>query len=81
MLFDLHGDVAVVTGAGTGLGQQYALALAKQGAKVALLGRRIEKLNITAKMIEDIGGEAYPVTCDVTVPSQVEAARDAVIAR
>ena len=51
MLFDLHGDVAVVTGAGTGLGQQYALALAKQGAKVALLGRRIEKLNITAKMI------------------------------
>ncbi len=80
-MFDLTGDVAVVTGSGTGLGRQHALALAKQGAKVALLGRRQEKLDAVAAEIEALGGEAFPVSTDVTDPKQVEAARDKIVAK
>ena len=43
-MFDLKGQVAVVSGASSGLGQQMALALAKQGADLAILARRIERL-------------------------------------
>lgn len=81
MLFDLSGDVAVITGSGTGLGRQYAIALAKQGAKTALLGRRREKLEDTAREISELGGEALVLPTDVTDPDQVRAARDAVLAR
>ncbi len=42
--FDLTGDVAIVTGASSGLGVQFAKALANQGANLAILARREEKL-------------------------------------
>ena len=47
-LFDLTGKVAVVTGASSGLGSQMAKALARQGADVAILARRVEKLLMSA---------------------------------
>lgn len=48
--FDLTGDVAVVTGASSGLGVQFSKALANQGAKLALFARREDKLkNVTEK--------------------------------
>lgn len=81
MMFDLTGDVAVVTGGGGGLGRQYALALAKQGAKIALLGRRQAKLDDVAAEIEALGGEAFGISTDVTDPAQVKAAKDAVVAK
>lgn len=47
-MFDLHGKVAVVTGASVGLGRGFAFAMARQGADVAILARRKEKLDQVA---------------------------------
>src|SRR5699024_7082494 len=65
-------DVALVTGAGQGIGQGIAYALAERGARVAVAGRTQEKLEITAKEIIDRGGEAEPFCYDITEGSQIE---------
>lgn len=70
----LAGRVAVVTGAGRGLGQVAASALAAAGAKVALLGRGREGLQETAALIEGSGGSALVVPADVTSEAELEAA-------
>ena len=54
-MFDLHGRVAVVTGASAGLGRQFSLALARQGADLAILARREWKLNEVAEEIRALG--------------------------
>jgi gluconate 5-dehydrogenase len=54
-LFDLTGKVALVTGASSGLGVQFAKALARQGADIAICARRVEKLENTKKEIEALG--------------------------
>jgi len=64
-LFDLTGKVAVVTGASSGLGVQFAKALAKQGANIAVVARRVEKLETVKKEIEELGVECLAVKCDV----------------
>jgi NAD(P)-dependent dehydrogenase (short-subunit alcohol dehydrogenase family) len=64
--FDLAGRRALVTGGGTGLGRQMALALADAGAAVAICGRRLEPLESTAAELEEAGAEASFVQCDVT---------------
>lgn len=67
----IEGAHAVVTGGGTGIGAAIAQALADQGARVSLLGRREAPLReISAGM----GGEAFAATCDVTDPAQVAGA-------
>ena len=71
-MFDLTGNVAVVTGASAGLGRQFALALARQGADVAILARRKEKLDDVAEEVKALGVKCLPVKCDVTDPDQVE---------
>lgn len=62
---DLSGKVALVTGAGQGVGQGIALALADKGAKLVVTGRTLEKLEATCSIIKDRGGDALPVVCDV----------------
>lgn len=64
--------VAVVTGAGGTLCTEIALSLAKQGAKVALVGRTKEKLYIVSEKIKSDGGIAEVFTCDVSDKNQVE---------
>ena len=57
-LFDITGRVALVTGASSGLGQQFARALADNGAAVALVARRTDRLRDLAQEIEAKGGKA-----------------------
>ncbi len=74
----LQGKTTVITGGGSGLGRSMALRLAGLGARVAVLGRRVEPLRETARQIRDAGGSAAAVSCDVREPQAVKAAFDAV---
>lgn len=74
-MFDLTGKVAVVTGASSGLGADAALAYAEAGADVAILARRIEKLNeVKAGIIEKTGRRVIAAHCDVTKEEDVKQA-------
>ncbi len=78
--FDLTGQVAVVTGCSTGLGVQMAKALANQGANIAALARRKEKIDAVAAEIEkEFGVKAIGVQCDITDTAKVDAAIDEVL--
>ncbi|NLL75693.1 MAG: SDR family oxidoreductase [Clostridiales bacterium] len=77
--FDLTGKVAVVTGASSGLGADAALAYAKAGADVALLARRMEKLNEVKAEIEKTGRKVAAVHCDVRDEESVKTAIDSVL--
>jgi NAD(P)-dependent dehydrogenase (short-subunit alcohol dehydrogenase family) len=75
--FDLTGRVALVTGASSGLGAQFARALARSGAKVVMGARRIDLLQSVAGEIEAAGGHALPVAMDATEEASTIAAFDA----
>jgi NAD(P)-dependent dehydrogenase (short-subunit alcohol dehydrogenase family) len=76
-LFSLKGRVALVTGASSGLGTQFAKALADNGAAVALVARRVERLADVKRAIEAAGGRAITVEADVTDRAAVARAFDA----
>lgn len=78
-MFDLTGKVAVVTGASSGLGADAALAYAEAGADVALLARRVEKIEEVKAEIEKMGRRAIAVQCDVTEEESVKNAIDSVL--
>lgn len=72
----LHGKVAVVTGAGQGIGLGIARALARNGVSVAVVGRTATKLEQACEQLRDIGVKAEPFICDVatgtSIPEVVE---------
>jgi NAD(P)-dependent dehydrogenase (short-subunit alcohol dehydrogenase family) len=72
--FDLGGEVALVTGASSGIGRHFAALLAAAGAKVALAARRVDRLAELAREIEAAGGQSLPIACDVTRSDNVAAA-------
>ncbi len=70
----LEGKVAIVSGGGSGIGRASVLAFARSGAKVAMLDRTVENAEKVRKQVEDEGGEAVVIECDIAEPQQVEAA-------
>ena len=73
---DLTGQVALVTGASSGLGWRFAKVLAASGAKVAVTGRRLERLETLVAEIKAAGGEAAAFALDVTDADQLIAVVD-----
>jgi NAD(P)-dependent dehydrogenase (short-subunit alcohol dehydrogenase family) len=72
--FSVAGQVALVTGASSGIGRHFAALLATAGAKVAVAARRADRLAELAREIEAAGGESLPIACDVTRSDEVAAA-------
>ena len=70
-MFDLKGDVAVITGASSGLGRQMARAFAERGADLVILARREERLLELKKELEG-KVKVLPIKCDVTSTSDIE---------
>jgi NAD(P)-dependent dehydrogenase (short-subunit alcohol dehydrogenase family) len=67
----LNGKVAVITGASKGLGKAMALALAAEGARIALVSRSLEQLNVVGRLVKEAGGEARVFQADVSAEDQV----------
>jgi 2-hydroxycyclohexanecarboxyl-CoA dehydrogenase len=76
----LAGHVSVITGAGQGIGRGIALAMAKEGVRVALAGRTLRKVQDVAGEIAELGGRALAVECDVSCRRQVDEAVAATVA-
>ncbi|HYE94488.1 MAG TPA: SDR family oxidoreductase [Terriglobales bacterium] len=69
----LEGKVALITGAGTGIGRSAALMMAAEGAAIAIAGRRKEPLDAVVKEIEKAGGRAAARACDVSKQAEARA--------
>ena len=74
-MFSLKGKIAVVSGASSGLGQQMAMAFARQGANLVILARRMERLEEFKPKLEKAGAkEVLPIKCDVTSSEDINSA-------
>jgi NAD(P)-dependent dehydrogenase (short-subunit alcohol dehydrogenase family) len=79
--FSLEGRLALVTGASSGLGRDFAMTLARAGAQVAVAARRADKLADSVAAIEAAGGRGFAVSLDVTDTASVRSCFDAIEAR
>lgn len=80
-LFDVTGKTALITGASSGLGVEFAHGLASAGANVVLAARRLDRLEALVEDITAAGGAALAVQCDVTDEAQLAAAVEAAVTR
>lgn len=74
----LKGKIGIVTGAGSGIGRACAIALAKEGAQVVLVGRRKERIEAVA---HEIGKRAFPIPGDVTKTNEINRVLDQTVSR
>ncbi|QGP80497.1 SDR family NAD(P)-dependent oxidoreductase [Sphingobium sp. CAP-1] len=72
----LNGKVALITGAGQGIGQGIALAMAREGVDLLLAGRTVEKVEETARLAKERGVRAIPVGCNVKAADDLARAVD-----
>ncbi|NLM52212.1 MAG: SDR family oxidoreductase [Firmicutes bacterium] len=72
--YGIAGKIALVTGAGKGIGQETAIQLAQQGAAVVLVGRTAQPLSETEREIRKFSEKVLSICCDVAVPEKVQAA-------
>jgi citronellol/citronellal dehydrogenase len=70
----LKGQVALVTGGGTGMGRATAVEMARSGADIALIGRRAEPIENCAEFIRQLGRKAVAVPADIRAPEQIDLA-------
>jgi NAD(P)-dependent dehydrogenase (short-subunit alcohol dehydrogenase family) len=77
----VQGQVAMITGAGSGIGQAAALRLARDGVRIGAVGRGEEELQETVARIQAAGGEAIPVVADVSRPQDMERAASEIVGR
>ena len=75
----LEGKIAIITGAGKGIGREAALAIAAEGAVVVAVARTLSDLDETVTMIKDKGGFAISLSHDLTVGAEVQAMVDEVM--
>ena len=79
MAGQLDGKVALITGAGSGIGRASALAFAREGAKVAVADIVVEGGEETVRMVKEAGGEAFFIKVDVSNAADVEAMVNTVV--
>lgn len=77
----LAGKTAIITGGGQGIGEGICKNFAREGARVAVLGRTLSKVERVAKEIQSEGGEAFAVQCDVTDQAAVDHAISEIAAK
>jgi NAD(P)-dependent dehydrogenase (short-subunit alcohol dehydrogenase family) len=70
----LEGRVALITGAGSGIGKAAALLLAREGAKIGALSREADEVEKVVKEIQAAGGEAMPLVADISQPDDMQQA-------
>jgi citronellol/citronellal dehydrogenase len=70
----LTGQVALVTGGGTGMGRATAIEMARCGADVVVLGRRAEPIEDCARIIRELGRKAVAISTDIRLPEQIDSA-------